>query len=658
MKVEQQSRVIESNMMGERVTMGVRSEDMSHIMSVLTDLYKNRLLAVIREYATNAADAHVEAGVSLPIEITLPTVLTPTYKVRDYGTGLDAEGIREVYSQYGRSTKRDTNDQVGMLGLGSKSALTYSDQFTVVSVKDGRRLTVLVSRDEEGAGHMQLLGNPGGDPTDDANGTEIQVAIRREDIERCKTQAEDFFSYWPEGSVLLNGEQPQRFSEHALRITDDLWIVERMREDRVVMGNVSYPHDLDVGGTASRDFKIIAFVPIGSVKPTPSREALMDTALTRDTLTALGKDFTEAVNGAIQREINAAASPQAALQVVIRWARYIPNAAKNAASYSYKGHTLPAMWEPTVHPPGVDRYGMPENGVHVSAWGAGPRSGSVNLRPMIPLADWPKTVWVSDFEPKKFNYTHKAKLLKLCRERNMGQAGEVARFVLCREPAPSNIFIDPAMVLTWESVKAVRLDPPAARLGMSARIAGSFEAETENGYKAETPGSKIRLDKPVFWVHGNRWQRRRLADALPTLYKHYTLVFLPENRINKFKRDVPKAIEVSEGIQAAYDGWVKSIKMDDRRALAMEDAGVKMDYSALDPAKVKDPALRKAIKIAKRDVQKLDAKRDTLRYVAHIGKLGATFDARLEQYPLYNRHALEANAEHVYIYLNAAYAAA
>src|SRR5262245_34262870 len=105
---------VDSTLAGENVRMGIDTSALQHIISVLTDLYSDPELAVIREYSTNALDAHRDAGNPLPIEVTLPTPLAPLFKVRDYGDGLDAEDIRNIYSRYGTSTKRDSNDVVGM----------------------------------------------------------------------------------------------------------------------------------------------------------------------------------------------------------------------------------------------------------------------------------------------------------------------------------------------------------------------------------------------------------------------------------------------------------------------------------------------------------------------------------------------------------------
>lgn len=656
MKVESKTLNVQSTMMGEKVQMGVQVDDMPHIMSVLTDLYKNRLRAIVREYPTNATDAHIEAGVALPIEVTLPNALTPTFKVRDYGTGLDADGIREVYSQYGRSTKRDTNAQTGMLGLGSKSALTYADQFTVTSVKNGRRLTVLVSRDEDGAGHMQLLGNPEGEPTDDASGTEVSVAIRREDIRRCEDEARDVLSYWPEGGVLINGEAPAHFSEKALRVSDSLYIFEHGGNDKVVMGNVAYPQPLDLS-RQNRNFSVTAFVPIGSVKPTPSREALMDTKLTKDTLAQVKTDFDGAIKGAIQREVDKCASPQEAVRIVIQWARYVGGEAQ-ASAYSYKGHTLPAIYKPTRPSYQTNKWGTTEEGLMVnSSYGYG-RKSAVSLHPDLSIKLWPTTVWVANYEPKTFTAQHKDKLLKWCRERNI-LPPRVERFALLREDAPDSIFIDPAMKVEWETIKAIKLDPPASKLVNGVpRIPGSFDVFTESGYAHGVPGDNLRQDKPLMWVRGNRFENKRWNAGLANIFTEYTLVLLPENRVAKFCRTVTKALPVRDAVTAAYKKWSAGINAEDLIALAMREDCVKDSYAVLDPAKVKDPALRKSIRIAKRNVEKLHKQRYAYSNMVPVGQLDGGYDKPLEKYPLYDQRKVGTHAEHIYLYLNAAFAAA
>lgn len=50
---------VDSTVQGEDVAMSIDQSALAHIMNVLTDLYVDPELAVIREYSTNALDSHI-----------------------------------------------------------------------------------------------------------------------------------------------------------------------------------------------------------------------------------------------------------------------------------------------------------------------------------------------------------------------------------------------------------------------------------------------------------------------------------------------------------------------------------------------------------------------------------------------------------------------
>ena len=68
-----------------RTAMTFDENSIAHLMSVLTDLYSDKPLAVIREYSTNALDAHRAAGNTAPIEVTLPSTLHGAGRHRLHG---------------------------------------------------------------------------------------------------------------------------------------------------------------------------------------------------------------------------------------------------------------------------------------------------------------------------------------------------------------------------------------------------------------------------------------------------------------------------------------------------------------------------------------------------------------------------------------------
>jgi len=128
-------RTLETGGAHATAAFGISSKDTAHVMGLLREgLYTDRIKAVLREYATNAWDAHRSSGRGdVPIEVTLPTAQDPTLSIRDHGPGMSHADVMTVYTQYGASTRRDSNDVVGMMGIGSKSAFSYVDSFTRAS---------------------------------------------------------------------------------------------------------------------------------------------------------------------------------------------------------------------------------------------------------------------------------------------------------------------------------------------------------------------------------------------------------------------------------------------------------------------------------------------------------------------------------------------
>lgn len=113
------------------------------IMGYLSDkMYNNPVRAVIREYSCNAWDAHVAAGkADVPIRVDLPTNLMPELAIRDFGPGLPFEDIKDTYVKIGKSTKTETNEELGMFGLGAKAGYAYVTSFTIISYHGGLKST-------------------------------------------------------------------------------------------------------------------------------------------------------------------------------------------------------------------------------------------------------------------------------------------------------------------------------------------------------------------------------------------------------------------------------------------------------------------------------------------------------------------------------------
>lgn len=231
---------------------GIRKEDLSHIFGVLRNqMYSDKILAVIREYSTNAYDAHVEAGIKdTPIRVTLPNTFFPEFKVRDFGNGLSEDDIQRVYAFYGCSTKRESNDMVGQLGFGSKSAFAYGDNFVITSYHKGIKTVYNAVIDPSQIGKISRLHQEAMQPTD-RTGVEITIPINSSDFNTFESKARTFYAYWdviPEISGIdpstINNKSEVVLAKNDWRILSN----GNNMGSRVfaIMGNVTYPMNVQV----------------------------------------------------------------------------------------------------------------------------------------------------------------------------------------------------------------------------------------------------------------------------------------------------------------------------------------------------------------------------------------------------------------------------
>jgi len=157
---------------------------------ILSDgLYSDKIGAVIRELSCNAKDAHVDAGKGdVPFEIHLPNSLEPWFAVTDFGIGLCHDDIMHLYSTYFESTKTDSNEVTGCLGLGSKSPFAYVDAFTVEARWNGKMTLYSCFYNEQGIPSITVMAEPF--DTDEVNGLTIKMPVKEQDMREFGRKAE------------------------------------------------------------------------------------------------------------------------------------------------------------------------------------------------------------------------------------------------------------------------------------------------------------------------------------------------------------------------------------------------------------------------------------------------------------------------------------
>lgn len=220
-----------------------RIRNSAKAFSILSSgLYSNKIKAVIRELSCNAVDSHVAAGKEdIPFEVHLPSELEPWFSVKDFGVGLDFEGVTEIYTTYFESTKTDSNAFIGALGLGSKSPFSYTDNFSITAIKDGTERIFSAFINEAGIPSVAEMASFS---TDEQNGVEIKFSVSdSRDYFRFRDEAAEVFLWFKLKPIV---EAPNYRALNITYVERDIIPGVHLMETRrggaiAVMGNIAYP---------------------------------------------------------------------------------------------------------------------------------------------------------------------------------------------------------------------------------------------------------------------------------------------------------------------------------------------------------------------------------------------------------------------------------
>lgn len=281
------------------------TEEMFDMLS--SKVYKNKILAVVREITCNAKDAHMMNGVDKAIDIHAPNRLEPYLTIRDYGGGLSETDIMSLYLRYGHSDKRSTNDAIGGLGIGSKSPLAYSDSFIVTSFFEGTKTVYSVHKDK-GIPQVSKLTSSS---TNEEGGLEVKVAVRTEDTHEFTTNLTNFLRFfdYPVNvkGAQLNIDKPTVGLDTKLYTTYKVDYGYHNSGVKAIMGGVVYDISNEITNTlhAPTDNVIMHLkFGIGELSVAASRESLSEDKATVETLKQRVKDINRDYYDDIQTKIH------------------------------------------------------------------------------------------------------------------------------------------------------------------------------------------------------------------------------------------------------------------------------------------------------------------------------------------------------------------
>lgn len=150
------------------------------------NIYSDPRLAVVRELMCNAYDAHVASGVEqTPYRVTVPNEQTPFFEVYDRGPGMTHDQIMNLYTRFFGSTKDQSNDFIGAMGIGSKSPFAYTTQFIVESRQSGQLRSYSAYITEDGSPEIILVETRA---TDEPDGLTVRVPVKKQDYREFESR--------------------------------------------------------------------------------------------------------------------------------------------------------------------------------------------------------------------------------------------------------------------------------------------------------------------------------------------------------------------------------------------------------------------------------------------------------------------------------------
>lgn len=218
-------------------------------------LYANKIRAIVRELSCNAVDSHAAAGKKdVPFDVHLPNTLEPWFSIRDYGTGLSHEQVTNIYTTYFESTKTASNEFIGALGLGSKSPFSYTDNFTVTAVQNGKKGIYSAFINGDGVPSIALMMT---EDTDEANGVEVKFSVNdRYDFDKFRQEARQVYTHF-KLRPNISGNADFGFINVEYETENIIPGVHSTKGHRTVavMGNIAYPVEIPQAGTSLGDLR-------------------------------------------------------------------------------------------------------------------------------------------------------------------------------------------------------------------------------------------------------------------------------------------------------------------------------------------------------------------------------------------------------------------
>lgn len=178
-------------------TITVDDEGMAKMVGLISKNIYSKPASAFREYWLNARESHQATGTTTPMTVILPgndttpsddmftvgnaTISVNTsadhmFVIRDFGTGMDRNELKGMITSAGSSSKDNSDEFGGGMGIGSLSGFSVSDQIVFTAFKDGKRNTVILSAENSSWAMADET------DTDEDNGVEVSFVVHPDKV--------------------------------------------------------------------------------------------------------------------------------------------------------------------------------------------------------------------------------------------------------------------------------------------------------------------------------------------------------------------------------------------------------------------------------------------------------------------------------------------
>lgn len=282
------------------------------IMQLLRNNYSNPIQTPVQEIISNALDAQKEINNSdQPLNITLPSELSPILKIRDFGPGLSPERLA-IFLQYVESTKREDENGIGGYGIGAKAPFLYTDSFTILNYHKGIKHTYLAEISSTPEGALHQLGE---EKTKEKDGLEIQIPIKTEDIQQFQNavyRRTFFLKVKPNILGISKFEISPEYSDdlfmmsgpHGMILKDTPAFLSDLENDIIVVEGVPYsnPWDDKIKPLCSSGAQVL-FFKTGEITIPPHREGIFLNESNMSAILARRGKLSDQIKGFVEKSL-------------------------------------------------------------------------------------------------------------------------------------------------------------------------------------------------------------------------------------------------------------------------------------------------------------------------------------------------------------------